>query len=288
MTKTELLATTADSAPKKRSVEHWVSAIDELIGKQKRTSFEIGDLLIKAEAELAKTHFAKVVRSSGLRSKQNAHNYMRVARAKHLRKPEIFNLLPTTVGALIDLAAWSENEITQGITAGIIHPQSERKKLKKWVNWFRFRPSQDKGLPDTAKVVGYIMCDISTYDFERIARLQEQFDKIKLQCLDDGMYITPYPEDERGIHRMEMLAERIWDAYKNDPSLFVNPAFHDLMERKQIDKAFSLRFHLPDIAPLIASADHKPLHRIIKFSKSDWRLFGVSKTGYATLLSYFA
>jgi hypothetical protein len=107
---------------KKRSVEDWVLAIDELVVNQKRTVFEIGDLLIQAEAELPKKHFLNVVKASGLKSKQTANNYMRVARAPHLRKPDIFKHLPTTVGALIDLAAWSENELAEGIRTRNVHP----------------------------------------------------------------------------------------------------------------------------------------------------------------------
>ena len=110
---TKPVALTGDTPrSKKKSVEDWISAIHELIGKQKRTVFEIGDLLIQAEAELSKKNFGNVAKASGLRSKQTANNYMRVARAEHLRKPDMFKRLPTSVGALIDLAAWEDREIS--------------------------------------------------------------------------------------------------------------------------------------------------------------------------------
>jgi hypothetical protein len=130
------------------------------------------------------------------------------------------------------------------------------------------------------------MCDSTTYDFDRIERFQEQFEEIKLRFLDGDMFIASYLEDRWSQYRLSMLADRVWDAYTKQPTLFVNPAFHDLMERKKIHES-SVRYHLNEIAPLIASVDHKSLHKRIKFSKSDWKFFGVSETGYATLLAYF-
>jgi hypothetical protein len=285
--KTKPVAALGDTPPlKKRSVEDWISAIDELIGKQKRTVFEIGDLLIQAEAALPKTQFRNVLKASGLRSKQNANNYMRVARAEHLRKPKIFDHLPTTVGTLIDLAAWSERQVTEAIRTKIIHPQSERKNLRRWNHSFLFGSTVKQKPAETARVVGYVMCDIATYESDRIERFQEQFDEIKLQFLDGDMFIAPYADDLWSQHRRTMLAKRVWDAYTDEPALFVDPAFHDLIKREAINDS-SMQFHLSAIAPLIASGDHKRLHKIIQFSKSDWKFFGVSEIGYATLLSYF-
>ena len=247
--KTKPVAAPGDTTrPKKRSVEDWVLAIDELIGKQKRTVFEVGELLIQADAELPKKHFRDVVKASGLRSRQNANNYMRVARAEHLRKPDIFKHLPTSVGALIDLAAWSEREVTEAIRTKIIHPQSERNKLRKWIHWFHFGSPVRQTPAETARVIGYVMCDTTTYDFDRIERFQEQFDEIKLQFLDGDMFIAPYGEDLWSQHRRTMLAKRVWNAYTNEPALFVNPAFHDLIKRKAINNS-SMQYQLSAIAP---------------------------------------
>ena len=285
MMKTKPVAAPGDTTrPKKRSVEDWVLAIDELIGKQKRTVFEIGDLLIQAETELAKKPFSNAVKASGLRSKQNANNYMRVARAEHLRKPDIFKHLPASVGALIDLAAWGDREIDFGLQNGVIHPQSERAKLRQWRQRFRY---QEPELPSPkAHVVAYIMCDASTYSFNRAYELWDRFDEIKLKCLPDNMHITPFEKDILSQQRLEQLWKRVFAAYVKDPSLFVDPRFEKLVQTKKIDGDGDW-LYLQEIAPIIASGDHNELHKIIKFSKSDWKFLGVSDPGYATLLSYF-
>ena len=281
-----VVATGDTPRSKKKSVEDWVLAIDELIGKQKRTVFEIGDLLIQAETELSKKNFGNVAKASGLRSRQNANNYMRVARAGHLRKPEVFKHLPTSVGALIDLAAWSEREVTEAVRTKIIHSQSGRDKLRKWIHWSRFRPPVEQKPAPKGHVVAYIMCDAASYSFDRAYELRDKFDEMKLKCLPDDMHITPYEEDLLLQHRLEQLGKRIWTAYEKDPTLFVDPRFEKLVKEKQLDEG-SAWLYLQKIAPIIASGDHKPLHKIIKFSKSDWKFFGVSEIGYATLLSYF-
>ena len=278
---TKPVALTGDTPrSNKKSVEDWISAIDELIGKQKRTVFEIGDLLIQAEAELSKKNFGNV----GLRSKQTANNYMRVARAEHLRKPDMFKRLPTSVGALIDLAAWEDREIEFGLRDGVIHPQSERAKLRQWRQTFNYRGPEER--QPNAHVVAYIMCDASTACFERSYQLWDKFDEIKLQFLPGDMHITPFEKDLTSAHRCEQLGRRVWAAYVKDPTLFVDPRFEKLVKAKQLHEG-SAWLYLQEIAPIIASGDHETLHKIIKFSKSDWKFFGVSEIGYATLLAYF-
>jgi hypothetical protein len=276
-------STAPQSKRAKRSVEDWVAEIEGLVAKQRLSIFEVGDLLLQAEVELSKKNLQTVVKRSGLKSKQNAQNYMRVARAELLRRPGIFEHLPVSAGALIDLAAWSASEIEHAIREKILHPQSERAKLRKW--------RQDRWCPpvkktaDTARVVGYIMCDANTYDFGRSYDFWESFDQIKLKFLDGDMFISPFENDVNSIYRTTMLAKRVWAAYSQNPALFVNPRFHKLIEEKGATEG-SLICFLADFAPLIASGDHIALHRIIRFSKSDWKFLGVNDVGYATLLSY--
>jgi hypothetical protein len=209
---------------------------------------------------------------------------MRVARDEFLRRPEIFKHLPVAVGALIDLAAWSNSEIKEAIRQKIIHPQSERAKLRQWRGalWIL----RNKKPTANAKVVGYIMCDVKTYDVNRIYDFWEKFDEIKLNYLGDDMFVTPLENDITSLYRWDMLAKRVWDAYKQDPALFVDPRFHKLIEEKALTNGY-WGHYMPEIAPLIASGDHIALHRIIRFSKSDWKFLGVHDVGYATLLSYF-
>ena len=275
----------SSEAPR-RTVDEWVSVIDKLVGRQKLAVFDIGDTLVLAKGALSKKEFSKVVRDSGLKSKQNANNYMRVAQAEHLRKPDVFPHLPTSVGALIDLAAWDEGPFGEGIRTGIIHPQCQRKQLQKWLHWWYFRPPVKQPPAKTAQVVGYIVCDVATYSFDRAYDLWSRFDEFKLKCLPDDMHITPYEDDVLSQHRLEQLWERVWTAYANDPAMFVDPQFEKMIERKQISGAGGW-LYLKEVAPIIASGDHTQLHRIIKFSRSDWRFLGVTDVGYATLLTCF-
>jgi hypothetical protein len=268
----------------KPNVQDWVRKIDESISRQRLTVYTLGDLLLKAEAELTKEDFLSVIKLSGLKSKQNAQNYMRVARHEFLRRPGIVEYLPTTVGALIDLAAWSVSEIQGAIRDGVLHPQSERVKLRKW-RVDRWCPPAEKPA-DTARVVGYIMCDAQTHDFGRTYDFWEKFDEIKLNYLDGDMFITPFEDDVTSFHRMEMLAKRVWEAYKQDPALFVDPRFHKLVEEKALANG-NLTLYMAEIARLLASGDHIALHRVIRFSKSDWKFLSVDGVGYASLLSYF-
>ena len=173
----------------KLSDDAWVSKINVLIGTQRTTVFEIGDALLAAKAETPKVRFQTIIKSSGLKSKKTAENYMRVARNDYLRKPKIMDKLPTNVGALIDLAAWSDGAIDLGIFKNIIHPQAERKELRTFLK--RLLSPERMELPETARVVGYIMCDIAAYDSKRHSEFIERFDEIRLKCLGDDMYISP-------------------------------------------------------------------------------------------------
>ena len=122
----------AKAGSNRRSIEEWAAEIDTTIGSQRRSLFDLGDLLLSAQDELSKTNFKKAVKASGLKSDVTANNYMRVANSKHLRDPAIINHLPTTVGALIDLAAWNTQELRKAADEGILTPSTKRSMLKKW------------------------------------------------------------------------------------------------------------------------------------------------------------
>ena len=116
----------------KRLPEEWASQFDEKLAAQRRSIFELGDLLILAKDELSKSDFAKAVKSSGLNSISNANNYIRVAESVILKDKDFQKHLPMTVGALIDLAAWKKDEIGAAIKDGVLHPSAERAKLRAW------------------------------------------------------------------------------------------------------------------------------------------------------------
>jgi hypothetical protein len=122
----------AKAGSNKRSVDEWAAEIDTTIGSQRRSLFDLGDLLLSEQDELSKTNFKKAVKASGLKSDVTANNYMRVANSKHLRDPAIINHLPTTVGALIDLAAWDPRELRKAADESILTPSTKRSMLKKW------------------------------------------------------------------------------------------------------------------------------------------------------------
>jgi hypothetical protein len=126
-------------------VSEWVARIDALIKKQQQIVFEIGDLLLKAKEALSAKHFVAVIRRSGLKSKSNAENYMRVASKTILRQLDRGHNLPHGVGALIDIAAWSDEEITQARDCGALTPDATRKTLNEWIELHRTVPA-DPGL----------------------------------------------------------------------------------------------------------------------------------------------
>jgi hypothetical protein len=267
------------------ALNDWVRKIDGLIAKQRLSIFEIGDVLIKGDAELTKKDFQTIVKLSGIKSKPTALNYMRVARREILRTAGIIEFLPTTAGTLIDLAAWENDEIRESIRQRVLHPQSERAKLRAWRQQ-RLQPPVERPAPK-AQVIAYIMCDVQEHDFDRVYKLREKFDEMKMKFLDDDMFITPWENDVLAMHRTTMLANRICDAYSEDPTLFVNPAFHKFVEEKRLGKRDSgTDLYMRDIAPLIASGDHHRLHKKIRFSKSDWAHLGVTDVGFATLLPF--
>jgi hypothetical protein len=120
-------------------VSTWVTRIDALLKKiedlreqKRRTVFEIGELLIEAKVRFDNKDFRKVVEQSGLKSKSNAENYMRVASKTILRKPEIEPHLPKSVGALIDVAAWPDEQIQVAVENKVMKPDARRNELRNW------------------------------------------------------------------------------------------------------------------------------------------------------------
>jgi hypothetical protein len=276
--------TTSAVTKNQRSVDEWVSSIDQMITAQRSGVFEVGDHLIQAQNELTKKKFSEVIKQSGIKSRQNAQNYMRVATRKFLRRPEIFRQLPTSVGSLIDLAAWPDKDIEEAIRQEVVRPHAERARLRKWRDQ-RYHPPK-KPPVDAPVVIAYVMCDARTYDFTRAYRLWRKFDEMRRNYLDEDMFITPFDKDLLSSYRLMMLAKRVWDAYSTHAHLFVNPRFHEFVREHKLVEGGPFWQYLTQVAPLIASADHKSLHEIIGFSKHDWSFLGVKDIGHATLLAY--
>jgi hypothetical protein len=122
-------------------VSEWVARIDALIKRRQKTVFEIGDLLLQAKQGLKAKDFAAVIKQSRLRSKSNAENYMRVASKTVFRQPDVEKDLPSGVGALIDIAAWTDEEITRARDCGALNPDATRKTLKEWIELHRTVPA---------------------------------------------------------------------------------------------------------------------------------------------------
>jgi hypothetical protein len=138
-----------------------------------------------------------------------------------------------------------------------------------------------------AKVVGYVMCYLDAYDENRAFEIWTKLNELSLTLLDDKLFISPDIADVTAIYRSHALAQRVWRAYTLNPALFVDPRFHKLVQDRNLNED-RLHYCLKEIAPLIASADHRPLHKLIRFSKHDWKFLGVNDVGFATLLPWLA
>lgn len=120
---------------KPSDLEVRISQIKTVMGRlldARSVVFEVGDLLTQAKDEFGKQDYEVLLKKTGLRSTKNANNYIRVAASDVLRKTKFHNHLPVTVGALIDLVKWTEEEIRNCIKAGVMHPDATRAELSKW------------------------------------------------------------------------------------------------------------------------------------------------------------
>jgi hypothetical protein len=124
-------------APKHKAnpglVEEFVDKIRASRDLQRRSVIDTGQLLVEAKSQLTGADFRSVVKKAGLQSMPTAENYMRVAQAPHLQNPEFRSFLPVGVGALIDIAAWTEEAIRDCIAAGVMRPDVERATLRHWI-----------------------------------------------------------------------------------------------------------------------------------------------------------
>ena len=117
-------------------VEARIQELVTTITKEKTSFFETADVLAKNKRECNPDTFKDIYRAAGI-GRKSADNYLRVANAKHLRKPEFLPYLPTTAGPLIDLAnsdKWTEEKIKKCINAKVMRSDVSRARLKKW--WF--------------------------------------------------------------------------------------------------------------------------------------------------------
>jgi hypothetical protein len=114
-------------------VSEWVDRISALITKTRETVFEIGEALAQAKEQLTQKNYKELLARLPM-SKSTADNYIRAASSSILRDPNITKHLPNGVGALIDVAAWKDDDIKNAIDEGVMKPDAERGTLSKWIN----------------------------------------------------------------------------------------------------------------------------------------------------------
>jgi hypothetical protein len=279
----------------KRSVLDWAEKFDELLLREKKIVFEIGDALIAAQEELTKKGFLEAIAKSGLKMKTTALNYMRVAQAEILRTPEVQKHLPSGVGALIDLAAWTPDEIDRAIKNDILHPQSQRKPLQKWLDNKRVSDIVGKAeepLPDPPttpepKIVAYIMVHTEDFNADDERKIEEAIWKLRQEVPSFNFYITTAKESRSiSLYRKRDLSARVVKVYAEAPDLFVDPDFAKMVDTKLGGTIINLEYYLHEFAYILASEDHKELHKRLKFSKAEWEFLGVEDPGYSTILKF--
>lgn len=114
-------------------VSEWVTRINALITKTREAIFAIGEALTRAKEQLTKKDYKELLVRLQM-SQSTADNYMRIASRPIFREPTITKQLPNGVGALIDIAAWNDDDIKNAISEGVMKPNAERGTLNKWIN----------------------------------------------------------------------------------------------------------------------------------------------------------
>jgi hypothetical protein len=278
----------------RRTPQEWAKEFDELVASERLAIFAIGRALIAAQEELSKKDFASAIKLSGLRTRTTAMNYMRVADSKVLSDQQVQPNLPTGVGALIDLAAWEEDEIKAAIENKVLHPQSQRKALQKWVDQHRRRWivdfSEEKpaaAFQEDAVIAGYIMTsatELTSDDQQQFARIIFELNK---QMPNFNFYITTDKTDNSiTFRRTFALSQRILAAYRESPELFIDPQFERLLKAEDGLRERFFSSYVRDFAKIIANADHKELHKKIKLTKVEWEFLGVERVGEPTITPF--
>lgn len=286
----------------KRSPEDWASQFDEKLAAQRRSIFELGDLLILAKDELSKSDFAKAVKSSGLNSISNANNYIRVAESVILKDKDIQKHLPMTVGALIDLAAWKKEEIGAAIKDGVLHPSSERAKLRAWKevrhqrkvrNQEIKREEEASGIKHVeyaqdAIVVGYMKADAETWTPDKWTRVFEMYKRLQTELDLDDVFLTLDLEFQNSIseHRFSQIRKKFISAFRSIDVFRDDPYFRRYWRTENEVNEGAIFKDIRNIALYVSSADFKQVQKKLKFSDEDWKSLGVTNHGNATITQF--
>ena len=112
--------------------------------------FSVGKKLREAKEDgIGPKNYEIAVKQSGLHSISNANNYIRVSDNGRFTRRDIRDHLPVTVGALIDLVKWSEDELRKCIAAGVLHPDATRGELRGWISEHRGKRKGNTQHPKT-------------------------------------------------------------------------------------------------------------------------------------------
>lgn len=280
----------------KWSAAEWAQKFDALLATSRRTVFEIGEALLLAEQELSKAAFAEAIKKSGIGTKISANNYMRVAQSKVLKLPHIQKCLPTGVGALIDLAAWKQEEIVQAIKDKVLQPHAQRAQLQRWKekNYYRATGQaemHEKYFPTIERdgiIVGYIKTNIETWTEEKKKRfvelykaLAEQYDlnDLALDFSEDYIYSISLHQETRLRSRMNVAFDSL-PLFKNDP--FLKRYWKASGERDWQ----AIHRDMRSIAQYLSPSDFNEVHEFLKFTRDDWAFLGVNNPGNATITPF--
>lgn len=210
--------------PRKSSIDdaakkEWIDRINQRFSNQRSSIFDTGDILVEARQTLTDKDFREVVKATGLRSFSNADNYMRVAKHEFLRKPGIFEHLPPTVGALIDMACWDEEQLLKAIKEGFLHPLAKRRALNSWLMDEMMRPyTRTKPEPYTDVIVGHIIVDKGYYQKSSYREWDERFGaylrNVNAAGHDFAFIASANPSSAHFVVRRQELEDRIKRRYR--------------------------------------------------------------------------
>ena len=279
-----------------RSPEEWAEKFNEIMAVQRRTVFEIGEALLLAEQELSKKDFATAIKMSGLKTKTTANNYMRVAESEVLKNRDLQKHLPTGVGTLIDLAAWTKEEFALAVKEGALHPNAQRGHLRQWKQKNRYRAHlredpvevRNPTPPADALIVGYIKADGKTWSSEKWQTLYQLYLKMADELNLNDVVLTLWEDGDNSIsqHRDSRIRATLLGAFKSEALFKDDPFFNRYWTSKGEVEADSVAKDIREIARYISTADYKPLHRMLGFSKDDWSSLGVDNPGSSTITPF--
>jgi hypothetical protein len=236
---------------------------------------------------MTRSDFQLVVKNSGLRSTSSADNYMRVAENEFLRKPAIMEHLPVGIGALIDVAAWTEMEVEACIRDKTMHPHVERKTLRNWIDQNRVHQEPVGPTYQSYVPVLIIEVDPDRWAVEDQERLHSWLRKHLEEEFPDQMIQVSRPREGSD---WPVKMRRRWEIHVKirDQTALIDT----LPTKDAISKALSDCTDEADalLGQILSSPDCDVLREAAKLTVADMAFLGVTKgmIGQPPLTRFFA